>query len=134
VRTPRPLDEIARPGRTGGIGVARAEIVLDGFGDGVSRHGAGFYQAGRGDPACQGVRAELPAEDHIDSRKDGLEQGAGYLSGALREQGSIDGEICDTFATESLGRPVTRARRRAFPGASAQRRLLVKGTQTTVAI
>lgn len=56
-----------------------------GFGDGVSRHRAGFYQAGRGDPACQAVRAELPAEDHIDSRKDCLEQGARYLSGTLRE-------------------------------------------------
>jgi len=40
--------------------------------------------------------------------------------------------IWETLATESLGRPVARAGRRTFPGASAQRRLLVNGTQTTV--
>src|ERR1035438_7197540 len=42
--------------------------------------------------------------------------------------------ICDTFATESLGSPVRRAPRATFPGASAQRRLLVSGTHTTVEI
>ena len=42
--------------------------------------------------------------------------------------------ICYTFATESFGRPVMRADKRALPGASAQRRLLVIGTHTTVAI
>ena len=41
---------------------------------------------------------------------------------------------CDTFATESLGRPVVRAERRTFPGAKAHFRLLVSGTHTTVAI
>ena len=40
--------------------------------------------------------------------------------------------IWEAFATESLGRPVVRAGRNTLPGASAQRRLLVKGTQTTV--
>lgn len=40
--------------------------------------------------------------------------------------------IWEAFATESLGRPVARAGRNTLPGASAQRRLLVKGTQTTV--
>ena len=40
--------------------------------------------------------------------------------------------IWDVLATESLGRPVTRAGRMTLPGASAQPRLLVKGTQTTV--
>ena len=40
--------------------------------------------------------------------------------------------IWETFATESLGRPVARAGKSTFPGASAQRRLLVRGTQTTV--
>ena len=40
--------------------------------------------------------------------------------------------ICDTLATESFGSPVVRAGRRTLPGASAQRRLLVKGTQTMV--
>ena len=40
----------------------------------------------------------------------------------------------ETFATESFGSPVTRAGRETLPGASAQRRLLVKGTHTTVAI
>jgi hypothetical protein len=40
--------------------------------------------------------------------------------------------IWEAFATESLGRPVVRAGRSTLPGASAQRRLLVKGTQTTV--
>jgi len=40
--------------------------------------------------------------------------------------------IWDVLATESLGRPVTRAERMTLPGASAQPRLLVKGTQTTV--
>jgi hypothetical protein len=41
---------------------------------------------------------------------------------------------CEVFATESLGRPVARAVSSTLPGASAQRRLLVKGTQTTVRI
>lgn len=41
---------------------------------------------------------------------------------------------CETFATESFGRPVRRASRSTFPGASAHFRLLVSGTQRTVAI
>ena len=41
--------------------------------------------------------------------------------------------ICDPFATDSFGRPVTPADKRTFPGASAHVRLLVNGTQTTVA-
>jgi len=41
---------------------------------------------------------------------------------------------CETLATESFGRPVAFATRSTLPGASAQRRLLVSGTQTTVAI
>ena len=40
--------------------------------------------------------------------------------------------IWEVFATESLERPVVRAGRTTLPGASAQPRLLVKGTQTTV--
>lgn len=40
--------------------------------------------------------------------------------------------IWEAFATESLGSPVARAGSSTFPGASAQRRLLVSGTQTTV--
>ena len=42
--------------------------------------------------------------------------------------------IWEAFATESLARPVPRAGRSTLPGASAQRRLLVKGMQTTVLI
>ena len=42
--------------------------------------------------------------------------------------------ICDTFATESFGKPVTSDGRRTFPGARAHFRLLVKGRQITVAI
>lgn len=41
--------------------------------------------------------------------------------------------ICDTLATESLGKPVLWAGNSTLPGAVAQRRLLVNGTQTTVA-
>lgn len=41
--------------------------------------------------------------------------------------------ICETFATESFGRPVERRLRSTFPGAETHRRLLVKGTTTTVA-
>ncbi len=40
--------------------------------------------------------------------------------------------IWEAFATESPGRPVARAGRNTLPGASAHRRLLVNGTQTTV--
>lgn len=40
--------------------------------------------------------------------------------------------IWEVFATESFGRPVVRAGSMTLPGASAQPRLLVKGTQTTV--
>src|SRR5258708_1714252 len=41
---------------------------------------------------------------------------------------------CEVFTTESFGRPVALADSNTLPGASAQRRLLVKGTQTTVLI
>jgi hypothetical protein len=41
---------------------------------------------------------------------------------------------CDTFATESFGRPVRRVLRRRFPGALPHLRLLVSGTHRTVAI
>ena len=40
---------------------------------------------------------------------------------------------CDTFATESFGKPVIPAVNSTFPGASAHRKLLVSGTQTAVA-
>jgi len=40
----------------------------------------------------------------------------------------------ETFATESLDNPVTPAFNRTFPGASAHTTLLVRGTQTTVAM
>lgn len=40
--------------------------------------------------------------------------------------------ICDALATESFGRPVVQAGRSTLPGASTKRRVLVKGTQTTV--
>lgn len=42
--------------------------------------------------------------------------------------------ICETLATESFGNPVARATRWTLPGASAHLRLLVSGTQITVAI
>ena len=42
--------------------------------------------------------------------------------------------ICDVFATESFGRPVTVAGNTVLPGASAHARLLVGGTHTTVEI
>src|SRR5258706_14935374 len=41
---------------------------------------------------------------------------------------------CEVFTTESFGRPVALADSNTLPGASAQRRLLVKGTHTTVLI
>ncbi len=42
--------------------------------------------------------------------------------------------ICEALATESFDRPATFAGKRTLPGAFAQVRLLVNGTQTTVAI
>jgi hypothetical protein len=42
--------------------------------------------------------------------------------------------IWDTFATESLGSPVAAAGRTTFPGAADHFMLLVRATQTTVAI
>src|SRR6266511_2034320 len=42
--------------------------------------------------------------------------------------------ICDALATESFGKPETLAGSGTLPGAPAQARLLVSGTQTTVAI
>jgi hypothetical protein len=42
--------------------------------------------------------------------------------------------IWEALATESLGRAVARAGRSTLPGASAQRRLLDKGTHTTLLI
>ena len=49
-------------------------------------------------------------------------------------EGLSKATTCETFATESFGRPVRRASRSTFPGASAQFRLLVSGTHRTVAI
>lgn len=46
----------------------------------------------------------------------------------------VSATICETFATESFGRFAERALSRTFPGAPAHVRLLVSGTQTTVAI
>ena len=43
-------------------------------------------------------------------------------------------KIRETFATESLGSPVSAAASITFPGASAHRMLLVSGTTTHVAI
>ena len=40
---------------------------------------------------------------------------------------------CDALATESFGRPATLAGNNVLPGAASQDRLLVSGTQTTVA-
>jgi hypothetical protein len=51
-------------------------------------------------------------------------------SSVSRSRSSVT--IWEVFATESLGSPVVRAGRLTLPGASAQARLLVKGTQTTV--
>ena len=42
--------------------------------------------------------------------------------------------ICEALATESLGKPVAFAVSSTLPGASAQTRLLVNGTQTTLRI
>ena len=42
--------------------------------------------------------------------------------------------ICETFATESFGKPVAFAGSSVLPGAPAQMMLLVRGTHTTVAI
>ena len=42
--------------------------------------------------------------------------------------------VSETFATESFGRPVSRAAISTFPGASAHFRLLVSGTHRTVTI
>ena len=42
--------------------------------------------------------------------------------------------ICETFATDSLGSPVALSQRRTLPGADAHFTLLVKATQTAVAI
>jgi hypothetical protein len=42
--------------------------------------------------------------------------------------------ICDTFATESFGNPVTRADKLTLPGARPHFKLLVSGTQIAVAM
>ena len=42
--------------------------------------------------------------------------------------------ICEALATESLDKPVALAGRSTLPGASAQTRLLVNGTQDTASI
>jgi hypothetical protein len=42
--------------------------------------------------------------------------------------------ICDTLATESFGNPVACAGKLTLPGAKPHFRLLVTGTQTTVAM
>lgn len=41
--------------------------------------------------------------------------------------------ICDALATQSSATPATEAERNVFPGAAAQFKLLVRGTQKTVA-
>jgi hypothetical protein len=53
-------------------------------------------------------------------------------SSVMRSRSSAT--ICEALATESLGKPVAFAVSSTLPGASAQTRLLVKGTQMTVRI
>ena len=54
------------------------------------------------------------------------------LADAFTQKGLSKDMICETFATESIGNPVTRADKLTLPGASAHFRLLVRGTQMAV--
>ena len=66
----------------------------------------------------------MPAKTNSTWRLDNLP-----TSSVISSRSSVT--ICEALAMESLGRPVALAASSTLPGASAQRRLLVKGTQTT---
>jgi hypothetical protein len=74
-----------------------------------------------------GVRTRIEAIDVV------RQLGIAATAGRSPSQ-SLYPMICKEFATKSFGKPVTAAGSSVFPGASAQVRLLVGGTETTVAI
>lgn len=103
---------------------------------------AGGYRKGVGlcgarDTSCLGgTRCDdrhLPRTTSIPARMSSIFVRGRRETRSMRKSRSTTTN-CETLATESLGSPVRRAARRTFPGASAQRRLLVRGTHTTVAI
>ena len=80
-----------------------------------------------GDLAYRPNTTSIP--ERINSSFDG---GSFPTCSASRDLSSVT--IWETLATHSFGSPVSRDASRTFPGASAHFRLLVSGTQTTVAI
>ena len=75
-------------------------------------------------PICQGL-------DRFPKRAIPTYDVAAWLTRSLRRDLSRE-MICETFATEFFGSPVTRADKLTLPGASAHFKLLVSGTQMAV--
>ena len=86
-------------------------------------------------PATTGVRDGLSTRTSTTSMPASSKSSFACEIRPTRSSSSVRSRAttCDTFATESFGKPVCRAVSSTFPGASAHRRLLVSGTQTAVA-
>jgi hypothetical protein len=78
-----------------------------------------------------GYEACLPRTRSIPERSNSNLRRGSLLTRSLRRDLSNE-MICETFATESFGNPVTRADRLTLPGAGAHFKLLVSGTQMAV--
>lgn len=63
---------------------------------------------------------------------DGALQARRQRAGELGQQTTVEGHECDTFATESRGRPVERAGNRTLPGTSASSKLPVSAATIAV--
>ncbi len=94
----------------------------------------------RGDcPECRkqvalswvGYEAYLQRTRSIPEKSNSSSRRVRLLTRSLRMDLSKE-MICETFATESFGNPVTRVDKLTLPGASAHFKLLVSGTQMAV--
>ena len=79
-------------------------------------------------------RFRLASQHNVDSGENQLQLRLRQLADAFRKEPLSTVTTCETLATESFGNRVVAAERATLPGAAAHFRLLVSGTQTTVAM
>lgn len=98
--------------------------------------GRGLTRQGRSPRPTRSAagRQGLPAEHHVDAGQDEFELCPGQLSRTIGQRGFVERDDLRSIGTESFESPVIFDSRSTFPGASAQRSVLVSGTHTTVSI
>lgn len=93
----------------------------------------GFLRAQREDLVVLFKRIQRPSTTSMPDRIDSSLARDNLPARSVSNERS-SATSCEVFATDSLGNPVCLADRLVLPGAAAQRRLLVSGTQTTFAM